>query len=67
MQYITNKHYEIKSTINTTLYLDYSEVNGYINKIYLGPKCKIAHQKWIERSTGKLEGIKVQNSTLPFQ
>ncbi|XKM14170.1 tetratricopeptide repeat protein [Orbaceae bacterium ac157xtp] len=53
--------------INTTLYLDYSEIGNFINKVYLGPKCKSSHQQWIEHATDELNVIKVQNSTLPLQ
>jgi hypothetical protein len=55
------------------LYLNYSNVEGYIEKIYLGPRCQSDPELWITNRAQTLKSnltnkpIKVMKSQMPLR
>ena len=78
MIYITNIDDKNIQTTNeyafiNRLYLNYSNVEGYIDKIYLGPRCQSDPELWITKRAQTLksnltnEPIKVMKSQMPLR
>ena len=78
MIYITNIDDKNIQTTNeyafiNRLYLNYSNVEGYIEKIYLGPRCQSDPELWITKRAQTLksnltnEPIKVMKSQMPLR
>ncbi len=52
------------------LYIEYKEVEDYIDKIYLGPQCKMQHKLWLDNHFKKKHNgkeIKLIKSEMPLR
>jgi hypothetical protein len=54
----------------TSLYVEYTNVEDYIDNIYLGPNCKAQHELWLQNHIKKKQGrkqIRLIKSEVPLR